>query len=104
LLGKQLVRRSVDTHDHRRALLSATARGHALYVELFPRLAALNRTLVGALNDREVGVLDRCLRKLTERAQQVHASGGGVAERTDRRLGGSRRRLPSFTTAGSTLA
>ena len=91
LRDKALVRRDEQPGNRRRALVAATEAGHALYAELWPQLAAINRRIVAALDEHEAQVLEECLRKLTERAQQIYDEGGGVEVRTDRRLGGSRR-------------
>ena len=91
LTGKGLVRREVMRTDRRRVILAATDAGSHLYAELWPQLAEINRRIVAALNEQEVLMLETCLRKLTALAQQIHDAGGGVAVRTDRRLGGSRR-------------
>lgn len=91
LVDKKLARRDADPVDRRRATLQATEAGAALYGELFPQLAAINRRLAAALDANELEVLDRCLAKLTARAREVLAEGGGVTAKADRRLGGSRR-------------
>ena len=91
LAAKALVERHVAGTDRRRAIVAATPSGHRLYESLWPKLAAINRRLMSALDDDEAEVLDRCLRKLTDLAQAIHDDGGGVDVRTDRRLGGSRR-------------
>jgi len=91
LRDKGLVRRDEQPGNRRRALVAATEAGHALYAELWPQLAAINKRIVAALDEHEAQVLEACLRKLTERAQQIYDEGGGVDVRTDRRLGGSRR-------------
>ncbi len=91
LVAKGLVQRTSLPGDARRAVVAATAEGEALYRSLWPQLAAINRRLMGALDASEALVLDRCLAKLTALAEQIYDEGGGVDERTDRRLGGSRR-------------
>jgi DNA-binding MarR family transcriptional regulator len=91
LREKGFIERQPDPHHAKRAIVSATPAGRQLYAELFPQLAAINRRLVAALDESEASVLETCLRKLTERAQQIYDEGGGVDARADRRLGGSRR-------------
>jgi DNA-binding MarR family transcriptional regulator len=91
LVAKGLLTRRVLADDRRSAVISATPRASALYAKLFPQLAAINRRLVEALDDDEVRVLDRCLTKLAARALEIHAEGGGIDERANRRLGGARR-------------
>jgi DNA-binding MarR family transcriptional regulator len=91
LVEKKLVRRVPLASDHRRATLEATAAGRRLYAELFPQLAAINRRIMAALDESEALLLEAFLRKLTERAAQIHDEGDGVDVRADRRHGGSRR-------------
>jgi len=91
LRTKGFVQREPDPAHHKRVIVTVTAAGQRLYQELWPQLAEINRRLVAALDDGEACVLETCLKKLTERAQQIHDEGGGVDVRTDRRLGGSRR-------------
>jgi DNA-binding MarR family transcriptional regulator len=88
---KGFIQRTGLPGDGRRALVTATQEGHRLYAELFPQLAAINRRVMEALDSAESAALEAMIEKLTARAREIHESGGGVAERTDRRLGGSRR-------------
>lgn len=92
LVTKGLLQRADQPGDRRRAQVEVTEAGRRLYDELFPQLAAINRRLVAALDADEAAVLERALGKLTERARQIHAEGGGVDEHADRRHGGSRLR------------
>lgn len=92
LVAKGLLLRVEQPDDRRRAHVEATTAGRRLYAELFPQLAAINCRLVTALDADEAAVLERSLRKLTERARQIRAEGGGVDEHADRRHGGSRLR------------
>jgi len=91
LAAKGLVDRGELAQDRRRATVCATQSGHRLYDELFPQLAEINRNIMAALDTKEALVLERCLRKLTDRARQIYDVGGGVDVRANRRLGGSRR-------------
>lgn len=91
LAQKKLVERIVAAGDKRRVLLSATAQGERMYRDLFPQLAAINRRLMAVLDEGEAALLEQFLRRLTEQAEAVHAEGGGVAVKTLRHLGGSRR-------------
>ena len=91
LVEKRLVHREEHAGDRRRALLSATESGKALYAELFPQLAAINRRIAAVLDDAEAATLEHCLSKLTEHAQRIYDEGGGVDARAERRIGGSRR-------------
>lgn len=91
VMGKGLVERVEDGADRRRATVRATAAGKKLYAGLFPQLAAINRRLMSVLDKQEADVLERCLRKLTDHALSIHAEGGGVEVRANRRKGGSRK-------------
>jgi DNA-binding MarR family transcriptional regulator len=77
-----------------RPILDLLPAGHALYEELFPQLAAINQRIMAALDEDEARVLADLLQRLTTQARHILQEGGGVDVRTDRRLGGSRRRWP----------
>lgn len=91
LQDKKLVERRVACGARSRWELSATAAGQALYAELFPQLAMINRRLMEVLTQAEAAALDAALDKLTARAREISLQGAGVHVKTDRRLGGSRR-------------
>lgn len=91
LVGKGLVRRTPGDGDRRRASLEASEKGHALYRELLPQLAQINRRLMMALNDSEAALLEELLGKLTRQAEAIHEAGGGVEVKTGRHLGIGRR-------------
>lgn len=93
LIDKGLVVRTEVPGDARRAMLAATPRGHTLYRELLPQLAAINRRLMEVLSEEEARLLESLLARLTQRAAEIHAQGGGVEVKTDRHLGGSRRHV-----------
>ena len=65
--------------------------GSRLYADLFPQLAEINRRLMMGLDESDSLLLEEFLRKLTERARQIHDEGDGIDARADRRRGGSRR-------------
>ena len=92
LVRKQLARHVAPGRVGPRAVAEATAAGQRLYAELFPQLALINQRLMAALDDDEARQLETLLAKLWQRARAIHAEGGGVEARTDRRHGGSRRR------------
>lgn len=93
LVAKQLLARVVQRGDARRAQVALTARGWALYEEVFPQVAAINVQLVGVLDDALAQALDAALTRLTEAA---HRHNGELARdvSADRRAGGSRRARP----------
>lgn len=94
LMGKGLVERVEQPDDHRRATLAATPKSERLYAELFPQLAQINRRIMAVLDEDEAGVLEDFLRRLTQRAQEIHDAGGGVEARADRWRGSRDRRRP----------
>jgi DNA-binding MarR family transcriptional regulator len=91
LAAKHFVERVTSTSDRRRALLAATGNGQQLYRELLPQLAAINARLMAVLDAGEALLLEQFLARLTVQAEAIHAAGDGVAVKTDRHLGGSRR-------------
>ena len=93
LVDKGLVQRTA-TKRGEASLLSATARGEALYRDLLPRLAQINRNLMAVLDAQEAALLQEFLARLTVRAAALHAQGGGVELKTGRHLGASRRAAP----------
>ena len=91
LADKKLATRMELPGDRRRARLAATEQGRALYCELLPQLAAINRRLMDVLSEDESVLLDELLQRLLVRADAIHAEGGGVDVKTRRYLGGARR-------------
>jgi DNA-binding MarR family transcriptional regulator len=92
LAAKQLVSRNPRPGDRRSVMLSLTPRGRALFDALFPQVAAINRSLLGAMDDAELERLDNALATLQARADtlvQAQARLGGA--RVDRRGGGRAR-------------
>jgi DNA-binding MarR family transcriptional regulator len=101
LVRKGLVERTRGADDKRQARLAATPRGHALYRELLPRLAQINRRLMEVLDEGEAALLETFLARLTAQAEKIHAEGGGVEEKTGRYLGTSRRTVRFPLDAGA---
>lgn len=91
LARKGLVERVAQGAGRQRWLLRATDDGRALYGELLPRLVAINCRLMEVLREDEAVLLDDFLRRLTAQAQAIHDEGGGIAMKTGRHLGISRR-------------
>jgi DNA-binding MarR family transcriptional regulator len=93
LVAKRLVERVPQPGDARRARVTLTAAGQLLYDEIFPQVAAINREVVGALDEATAEALDRALTALTARALRLN--GERVQDvRADRHAGGSRRLRP----------
>lgn len=90
LLDKGLVTRAVDPHDGRRATVSLTAEGEALYRKLFPRVVEINVRLLDVLRPAEIRVLAEMLTRLRRRAREL-LDARLVDALADRRRGGSRR-------------
>lgn len=93
LVAKGLAVREVAPADARRARVALSDSGRALYDEVFPQVAAINRRLVAVLGDDAVCALDDALARLTEHAQQLNQQLARDV-RADRRAGGSRRIRP----------
>jgi DNA-binding MarR family transcriptional regulator len=91
LAEKGLTRRSSVRGDARRVSVALTEQGRAVYEEAFPPLAAIHKAVLTALTANEIRFLDDVLMRLAESAQRLNAS-EPVAEKADRRHGGSRAR------------
>jgi DNA-binding MarR family transcriptional regulator len=90
LAAKKLLARVPMRDDKRRARVELTARGQAVYDELFPQSVRFNNEVLQALSPPELAGFDAALRRLNEVADQLGRS-HPVAEKADRRHGGSRR-------------
>lgn len=90
LADKNLVSRTADAKDPRRAVVSITPAGQALYARLFPDVAALNAQLVAVLDDDELQVLDTALQKITLQARALNQQVAAEIK-VQRHAGGSRR-------------
>ncbi|MBU6440535.1 MAG: winged helix-turn-helix transcriptional regulator [Betaproteobacteria bacterium] len=93
LVAKKLAQRTVTADDARRATVSLTPTGRALFEEVFPQIARLNTRLLEAIDDELATALDRALRALTVRADELGISTEPEV-RANRRAGGSRRVRP----------
>ena len=87
---KGLLRRQRVAHDGRRATLTLSAKGAALYAELFPQSVAFSDLVLRALSPAEQDAFDRALHKLTDEAERI-AAARPVIEKADRRHGGARK-------------
>ena len=93
LVAKGLVQRLAVAADARRAVVSLSANGRAVYDELLPQSAGFNREVLASLSPQEQEAFDAMLQKLTEAAERLEAA-RPVAEKADRRHGGARRIRP----------
>ncbi|MBC5781352.1 MarR family transcriptional regulator [Ramlibacter sp. USB13] len=93
LVAKDLLQRQAVAGDARRAEVSLSEKGRALYDELLPQSAAFNREVLDALSAEEQDAFDAMLQKLTEAAERLAAT-RPVPEKADRRHGGARRLRP----------
>lgn len=93
LVAKKLIERIAEPGDRRRATVGLTASGRALYDELFPQVAQINRDVVAALDDEALAAFDAALAALTKLAAQRNRE-VATAVHADRRHGGTRRHWP----------
>ena len=93
LVTEGLLERIALPNDRRRARVALTARGQALFEEVFPQLAALSTEVLEALSPGQLASLDEIIDVLGRAAAAVNAR-QPVAEKADRRHGGSRRARP----------
>jgi DNA-binding MarR family transcriptional regulator len=91
LVKKGLVTRVPRPGDRRYIELALTARGRGLYQQILPLVQEVNRDLMSRLTDAEIGVLDRLLERIHQRAGEMLESAPSLP-RADRRRGGSARR------------
>jgi DNA-binding MarR family transcriptional regulator len=73
LVGQGLVEREALARDRRLALVQLSARGRALHQRMFPRIAAINRSLLAPLEATQVRRLDALLDALQGRAATLLA-------------------------------
>jgi DNA-binding MarR family transcriptional regulator len=71
MVAKGLVSREHPAGDRRQVLLRITARGQALYDELFPLASQINAELLAALDATAIERLDESLRLLQVRAERM---------------------------------
>lgn len=90
LLHKGLIQRELTPGDHRRARVSLTEAGQALYNDVFPVVTQVNCALLEVLDDAQLAQLEQTLQTLTVRAQQVNAQYARDVQ-ANRQGGGSRR-------------
>lgn len=90
LVAKKLVVRAGLVGDKRRARVELTERGTKLYEELFPQSVHFNDLVLAALTADELAAFDSALARLTDAADRISGS-HALAEKADRRHGGSRR-------------
>ena len=107
LVAKKLLARVPVRDDKRRARVELTARGQALYDELFPQSVRFNNEVLQALSPAELAAFDAALCRLSDVAERLNNS-NPVAEKADRRHGGSRRlvasqALPGYPRANSAI-
>jgi DNA-binding MarR family transcriptional regulator len=71
LVAKGLVVRQIVPSDHRKAHVSLTEKGQAMYEVFFPIVAELNHHLVKGLGDNELTVLDQSLLAIQQKAETM---------------------------------
>lgn len=90
LVSKKLVQRLAVPGDARRAEVTLTTEGRAVYDDLRPQSAAFNAEVLSVLSAQERDAFDGMLQRLTEAAERLSAT-RPVIEKADRRHGGARR-------------
>ena len=93
LVEKKLVQRRQNAEDRREVHVRLSASGQQLFGRLFPRIAGLNTELLEGVAPADLDALLRCLHHLEQRGEELLAQ-GVVAEKADRRSGGTRHRWP----------
>ncbi|MDP9607654.1 DNA-binding transcriptional regulator, MarR family [Variovorax sp. YR750] len=93
LVEKKLVHRRQNAEDRREVHVRLSASGQQLFGGLFPRIAGLNTELLEGIAPADMEAFLRCLRHLEQRGEELLAQ-GVVAEKADRRSGGTRHRWP----------
>ena len=88
LVAKELISREARAGDRRQVTLALTARGRALYDELFPLVSAINAQLGSALDEHEGASFDAALLKLQAQADTMLA--GSLLPKADRARRGMR--------------
>lgn len=76
LLASGLVERGISADDKRRASLTLTRRGKAVYAEIVPLARSVEASLLETLTDEEASQLDRLLTKLMSRADELSSPAG----------------------------
>jgi len=93
LVEKKLVQRRQNAEDRREVHVRLSASGQQLFGRLFPRIAGLNTELLEGVAPADLDALLRCLHHLEQRGEELLAQ-GVVAEKANRRSGGTRHRWP----------
>lgn len=93
LAEKKLLQRVAVPGDARRAVVTLTEQGKALYDDLLPQSVRFQQEVLAALSPPEREAFELALQKLTDAAERLAAT-RPVPEKADRRHGGSRRLRP----------
>jgi DNA-binding MarR family transcriptional regulator len=93
LVEKKLVERRQDAEDRREVHVRLSDSGLQLFGQLFPRIAGLNTGLLEGIEPAHLDIFLQCLRHLEQRGDELIAQ-GAIAEKADRRSGGTRHRWP----------
>ena len=91
LAVKELVQRVARPGDARRAVVTLTERGRALYDELFPQVAQINRAMLEVLDTAQLDAFADALERLTSRAVVLNGCTATDVQ-ADRGRSGARRR------------
>ena len=93
LVEKKLVVRRQDADDRREVHVRLSPSGRQLFDRMFPRIADLNVDLLEGIAPAHLDIFLQCLQHLEQRGNALSAQ-GVVAEKADRRSGGTRHRWP----------
>ena len=90
LVEKGLARRDTRQGDRRFSVVAMTDAGRARYRQILPLVAGINREMLSALSESEIGQLDQFLDRILARSEQMLDQAPPLP-RADRRHGGTRR-------------
>jgi DNA-binding MarR family transcriptional regulator len=76
LLASGLIERGISADDRRRAPLTLTRRGKAIYAQIVPLAHSIEASLMETLTQEEASQLDILLTKLQSRADQLSGPAG----------------------------
>jgi DNA-binding MarR family transcriptional regulator len=88
LVAKGLIDRQIVSSDQRKATVTLTAKGCAMYESFFPLVAELNKRMLQGLSDEVLQALDTALNHIQIAAEKLQSETG--LPKANRRRGGKR--------------